>query len=198
MGVYAHRFIEVLGKDNKWQVVPLWSKYKEDSYSQPDVVADDLKLTKHPCFLRRASSGFYSTGSLYSVEDISHPIGESELSEEARKFVEGWKYPVRWECFSLVELEAYADKCREKVYSELADAFHDNNMRLIVGMLASAQGKDTKEDSEAYYHTPRYTFDEYLESYEVVVAELNRIYFVVNEIEVIYDPDKVRVVFFYA
>lgn len=35
MGVYAHRFIEALGKDNKWQVVPLWSKYKEDSYSHP-------------------------------------------------------------------------------------------------------------------------------------------------------------------
>ena len=76
MGVYAHRFIEVQGKDNKWQVVPLWSKYKEDSYSQPDVEVEDLKLRKHNCFLRRASSGFYSTGSLYSVEDISHPIGE--------------------------------------------------------------------------------------------------------------------------
>ena len=101
MGVYAHRFIEVLGKDNKWQVVPLWSKYKEDSNSQPDVVTGGLKLTKHSCFLRRASSGFYSTGSLYSVEEISHPIGESELSEEARKFVEGWEWPVRWECFSI-------------------------------------------------------------------------------------------------
>lgn len=120
------------------------------------------------------------------------------MSKEARKFVEDWDYPVRWEGFSLVELEAYADKCREKVYSELADAFHDNNMRLIVGMLASAQGKDAKEDPEAYYHTPRYTFDEYMESYEIVMAELYRIYFVVNEIEVIYAPDKVRVVFFYA
>lgn len=198
MGVYAHRFIEVLDKDNQWQVVPLWSKYRESSYTQPDVVAGELKLTKHPCFLRRASSGFYSIGSLYSVEDISHPIAESELSKEARKFVEDWDYPVRWEGFSLVELEAYADKCREKVYSELADAFHDNNMRLIVGMLASAQGKDAKEDPEAYYHTPRYTFDEYMESYEIVMAELYRIYFVVNEIEVIYAPDKVRVVFFYA
>lgn len=198
MGVYAHSFIEVLDKDNQWQVVPLWSKYRESSYTQPDVVAGELKLTKHPCFLRRASSGFYSIGSLYSVEDISHPITESELSKEARKFVEDWDYPVRWEGFSLVELEAYADKCREKVYSELADAFHDNNMRLIVGMLASAQGKDAKEDPEAYYHTPRYTFDEYMESYEIVMAELYRIYFVVNEIEVIYAPDKVRVVFFYA
>ena len=62
MGVYAHRFIEVLGKDNKWQVMPLWSKYKDDSYSQPNVVTDDLKLRKHNCFLRRVSSGFYSTG----------------------------------------------------------------------------------------------------------------------------------------
>jgi len=48
MGVYAHRFIEVLDKDNKWQLLPLWSKYKENSYSQPDVVAEDLKLTKQP------------------------------------------------------------------------------------------------------------------------------------------------------
>ena len=102
----------------------MWNKYKEDSYHEPDVVADGLKLRKHSCFLRRASSGFYSTGSLYSVEDISHPIGSGELSEEARKYVEDWEYPVRWECFSLTELEAYADKCREKVYSELADAFH--------------------------------------------------------------------------
>ena len=96
-----------------------------------------------------------------------------------------------------MELEAYADKCREKVYSELADAFHDNNMRQIVGMLASAKGETAKQ-SEEFYHTPRYTFDEYLESYEVVIAELYRLYFVVNEIEVIYNLDKVRVVFFYA
>ena len=106
MGVYAHRFIEVLGKDNKWQMVPLWSKYKEDNYNQPDVVAGDLKLRRHSCFLSRASSGFYSTDSLYSVEDISHPIGGGELSEEAREYVEGWDYSVRWECFSLTELEA--------------------------------------------------------------------------------------------
>ena len=120
------------------------------------------------------------------------------MSEETRKYVEGWDYPVRWECFSLVELEAYADKCREKVYSELADAFHDNNMRLIVGMLASAQGKEPKEDSEAYYHTPRYTFDEYMESYQIVMDELQRILFAVDEVEMIYDWDRVRVVFFYA
>ena len=198
MGVYAHRFIEVLRKDNKWQLVPLWSKYRDDSYHEPDVVTGDLKLRKHSCFLRRASSGFYSTGSLYSVEDISHPIGSGELSEEARKYVEDWEYPVRWECFSLTELEAYAGKCREKVYSELADAFHDNNMRLIVGMLASAQGKEPKEDPEAYYHTPRYTFDEYMESYQIVMDELQRILFAVDEVEMIYDWDKVRVVFFYA
>ena len=198
MGVYAHRFIEVLDKDNQWQLLPLWSKYRENSYSQPDVVAEELKLTKHPCFLSRASSGFYSTGSLYSVEDISHPLAPDELSEETRKYVEDWEYPVRWEGFSLVELEAYADKCREKVYSELADAFHDNNMRQIVGMLASAQGKDAKEDPEAYYHTPRYTFDEYLESYQIVMDELHRILFVVDEVEMLFDWDKVRVVFFYA
>lgn len=38
MGVYAHRFIEVLDKDNHWHLLPLWSKYKESSYSQPDLV----------------------------------------------------------------------------------------------------------------------------------------------------------------
>lgn len=198
MGVYSYRFIEVLGKDNKWHLMPLWSKYNDESYHELDVVRGDLKLRKHSCFLRRASSGFYSTGSLYSVEDISHPIGSGELSEEAREYVEGWEYPVRWECFSLTELEAYADKCREKVYSELADAFHDNNMRLIVGMLASAQGKEQKEDPEAYYHTPRYTFDEYMESYQIVMDELQRILFAVDEVEMINDWDKVRVVFFYG
>ena len=37
MGVYAHRFIEVLGKDNKWQVVPLWRRVSgklSDSYGR--------------------------------------------------------------------------------------------------------------------------------------------------------------------
>ena len=198
MGVYAHRFIEVLDKDNKWQLLPLWSKFREDSYGQLDVDVGYLKLRKHSCFLSRASSEFYSTGSLYSVEDISHPIGSGELSEEAREYVKDYELPIRWKTFSLTELEAYADKCREKVYSELADAFHDNNMRLIVGMLASTQGKEIKEDSEAYYHTPRYTFDEYMESYQVVADDLQRILFVVNEVEMIYDWDRVRVVFFYA
>lgn len=198
MGVYAHRFIEVLDKDNKWHLLPLWSKYRENSYGQPDVEVEELKLTKHSCFLSRASSGFYSTGSLYSVEDISHPIGSSELGEETREYVKDYELPIRWECYSLTELEAYADKCREKVYSELADAFHDNNMRLIVGMLASAQGKEPNEDQEAYYHTPRYAFDECMENYQIVVNELQRILFAVDEVEVIYDWDKVRVVFFYA
>ena len=162
MGVYAHRFIEILGKDNKWHALPLWSKFNEGNYSQPDLIAGDLKLTKHSCFLSRTSSGFYSTGSLYSDEDISHSMAPGELSEEAQQYVEGWEYPVRWEGFSLVELEAYADKCREKIYSELAEAFHDNNMRLIVGMLASAQGKEKPEDSEEYYHG-RATTEEFMQ-----------------------------------
>ena len=76
MGVYAHRFIEVIDKDNQWHLLPLWSKYKDSSYNQPDLVADDLKLTKHHCFLRRSSSGFYSPGSMYSVDDISHSIAQ--------------------------------------------------------------------------------------------------------------------------
>lgn len=200
MGVYAHRFIEILGKgkDNKWHALPLWSKFKEGSYGNPDLINGDLKLTKYNCFLSRTSSGFYSTGSLYSYEDISRPMAPDELSEEARKYVEGWKYPVRWEGFSLVELEAYADKCREKLYSFLADAFHDNNMRLIVGMLASAHGKEKSEDSEDYYHTPRDVFDEYLESYQIVVNELNTILFIVDEFSSTIDFSKVRVVYFCA
>jgi hypothetical protein len=42
MGVYAHRFIEVIDKDNQWHLLPLWSKYKDSSYSQPDLVADEV------------------------------------------------------------------------------------------------------------------------------------------------------------
>lgn len=59
MSVYAHRFVEVLDKDNKWHLLPLWSKYEECSYSQPDLIADDLKLIKHHCLLRfrQGSSG---------------------------------------------------------------------------------------------------------------------------------------------
>ena len=33
MGVYAHRFIEVIDKDNQWHLLPLWSKYKDSSYN---------------------------------------------------------------------------------------------------------------------------------------------------------------------
>ena len=198
MGVYAHRFIEILDKDNKWQLLPLWSKYKASSNYQPDVVKGDLKLKKHCCFLRRATSGFYSTGSLFGVEDISHLITEEELSEEARDYVKGFEFSVRLEGYSLVELEAYADKCREKVYSELADAFHDHNMRLIVGLLTSEQGKIKNEDSKEYFHTPRNAFDEYLESYQMVLDELHRILFVIDEVEMCFNWDRVRVVFFYA
>ena len=169
--------IGILGKDNTWHALPLWSEYRENSYSQPDYIAGEFKLTKHRCFLSRTSSGFYSTGSLFSDEDISHFLTQDELSEEARKYVESWEHPVRWEGYSLAELESYADKCREKVYSALSEAFHDNNMRLIVGMLSSAKGKEKPEDSEEYYHTPRYTFDDYLESYQVVMDELHTIFF---------------------
>ena len=104
MGVYAHRFIEVIDKDNQWHLLPLWSKYKDSSYNQPDLVADDLKLTKHHCFLRRSSSGFYSPGSMYSVDDISHPIAQSELSDETREYIEHYDWPVRTECFLLSDI----------------------------------------------------------------------------------------------
>ena len=47
MGVYAHRFIEIQDKDNKWQAQPLWSKYEESNYCQPDLVVGELKLKKN-------------------------------------------------------------------------------------------------------------------------------------------------------
>ena len=200
MGVYAHRFIEVLDKDNQWHLLPIWSKYKESSYSQPDLVADDLKLTKHHCFLRRSSSGFYSPGSMYSVDDISHPIAQSELSDETREYIEHYDWPVRTECFLLSELEAFADKCQEQIYSHLADAFHDRNMLLIIKMLANATNtsKQTEVEEDDYYRSPRSTFDDYLEDYLSVMSEVFKIHFLNNEIDFYYDPAKVRVVFFYA
>ena len=71
-------------------------------------------------------------------------------------------------------------------------------MRLIVGMLASAQGKEMSEVSEEYYHTPRYVFNECLESYQIVVDELNTILFLVDEFGDTFDFSKVRVVYFCA
>ena len=200
MGVYAHRFIEVLDKDNQWHLLPLWSKYNESDYSQPDLVTDELKLTKHHCFLRRSSSGFYSTGSLYSVDDISHPIAQSELSDETREYVEHYDWPVRTECFLLSELEAFADKCQEQVYSHLADAFHDRNMQLIIKMLANATNtsKQAEVEEEDYYRSPRATFDDYIEDYLSVMAEVFKVHFLISEVDFYYDPAKVRVVFFYA
>ena len=46
MGVYAHRFIEVLDKDNKWKVLPVWNKHEEDAYGKPDIIIGELKLKK--------------------------------------------------------------------------------------------------------------------------------------------------------
>lgn len=200
MGVYAHRFVEVLDKDNQWHLLPLWSKYNESDYSQPDLVADDLKLTKHHCFLRRSSSGFYSTGALYSVDDISHPIAQSELSDETKAYIEHYDWPVRTECFLLSELEAFADKCQEQVYSHLADAFHDRNMQLIIKMLANATNtsKQAEVEEEDYYRSPRATFDDYIEDYLSVMAEVFKVHFLISEVDFYYDPAKVRVVFFYA
>jgi hypothetical protein len=37
-----------------------------------------------------------------------------------------------------------------------------------------------------------------MESYQIVMDELQRILFAVDEVEMIYDWDRVRVVFFYA
>ena len=42
MGVYAHRFIEVLDKDNKWKALPLWNKHEEGAYGKPDIIDGEL------------------------------------------------------------------------------------------------------------------------------------------------------------
>ena len=200
MGVYAHRFIEVLDKDNKWKALPVWNKHEEDTYGKPDTIIGELKLKKQLCFLQRASSGFYSSASLFSKDDISHSISPGELSDDARAYVAGFSLPVYWYCFSLAELEAFVDKCGEQIYSNLADAFHDRNMQLIVKMLASMRkdnGKNEEIEEGDYYQTPRATYDDYLEDYLSVVSELNKIYFIIHEIYSYYSSDMIRVVFFY-
>ena len=201
MGVYAHRFIEVLDKNNKWKALPLWNKHEEDAYGKPDIIDGELKLKKHLCFLQRASSGFYSSASLFSEDDLSHSISSEELSDEARAYVAGFELPVKWHCFLLSELEAFADKCEEQVYSNLADAFHDRNMLLIVKMLASIRKKnigDEETEEEGFWQTPRAVYNDYLEDYLNVVSELNKIYFIIHEIYGYYNSDKIRVVFFYG
>ena len=200
MGVYAHRFIEVLDKDNKWKALPVWNKHEEDSYDKPEIIVGDLQLKKQLCFLQRASSGFYSSGSLFSEDDISHSISHDELSDDAKAYVADFKFPINWHYFSLSELEAYADKCGERIYSNLADAFHDHNMQLIVKMLTSMRkeiGKDEEIEEGGFYQTPRGAYDEYMEDYLSVVSELNIIYFIIHEIYSYYSSDMIRVVFFY-
>ena len=180
MGVYAHRFIEVLDKDNKWKALPVWNKHEEDAYGKPDIIIGELKLKKQLCFLQRASSGFYSSASLFSKDDI---------------------LPVYWYCFSLSELEAFVDKCGEQLYSNLADAFHDRNMQLIVKMLVSMRKEnigDEETEEGGFCQTPRATYDDYLEDYLSVVSELNKIYFIIHEIYSYYSSDMIRVVFFYG
>ena len=201
MGVYAHRFIEVLDKDNKWKVLPVWNKHEEDAYGKPDIIIGELKLKKQLCFLQRASSGFYSSASLFSKDDISHSISPGELSDEARAYVAEFNLPVYWYCFSLAELEAFVDKCGEQVYSNLADAFHDRNMQLIVKMLVSMRKEnigDEETEEGGFCQTPRATYDDYLEDYLSVVSELNKIYFIIHEIYSYYSSDMIRVVFFYG
>ena len=201
MGVYAHRFIEVFDKDNKWKALPLWNKHEDDAYGKPDIIDGELKLKRHLCFLQRASSGFYSSVSLFSEDDLSHSISSEELSDEARAYVAGFELPVNWHCFLLSELEAFADKCEEQVYSNLADAFHDRNMQLVVKMLASMRKEnigDEETEEGGSYQTPRAVYNDYLEDYLNVVSELNKIYFIIHEIYGYYNSDKIRVVFFYG
>ncbi len=198
MGVYAHRFIEVQDKDNKWQALSLWNKYEESDFCQPDLVVGELKLKKNLCFLQRSSSGFYSPGALYSVDDISHPISQSELGDETRNYIEHFDYPVRIESFLLSELEAFSDKCKEQVYAHIADAFHDHNMQLIVKMLASTKEVCLGSDDYEYCRSPRSAFDDYVEDYLEVLAELFKVYFAIHELGYCYNSEKVRVVFFYA
>jgi len=201
MGVYAHRFIEVLDKDNKWKALPLWNKHEEDSYGKPDVIVGELKLKKHLCFLQRASSGFYSTASLLSEDDISHSISSEELSVDVRAYVAKIEFPINWHCFSLAELEAFADKCEEQIYSNLADAFHDRNMQLIVKMLASIRNERAngeENEDEDFFQSPRATYDDYMEDYLSVVSELSWIHFIIHEVYSYYSSDMIRVVFFYG
>ena len=201
MGVYAHRFIEVLDKDNKWKALPVWNKHEEDTYGKPDIIIGELKLKKQLCFLQRASSGFYSSASLFSEDDISHSFSPEELSDEARAYVAGFELPVNWHCFLLSDLEAFADKCGEQLYSNLADAFHDRNMQLVVKMLASMRKEnigDEETEEGGSYQAPRAVYNDYLEDYLNVVSELNKIYFIIHEIYSYYNSDKIRVVFFYG
>lgn len=198
MGVYSHRFIEVQDKDNKWQALSLWNKYEESDFCQPDLVVGELKLKKNLCFLQRSSSGFYSPGALYSVDDISHPISQSELGDETRNYIEHFDYPVRIESFLLSELKAFSDKCKEQVYAHIADAFHDHNMQLIVKMLASTKEVCLGSDDYEYCRSPRSAFDDYVEDYLEVLAELFKVYFAIHELGYCYNSEKVRVVFFYA
>ena len=179
MGVYAHRFIEVLGKDNKWKALPLWNKHEEGAYGKPDIIDGELKLKRHLCFLQSESSGFYSSASLFSEEDLSHSISSDELSEDVREYMAGYEFPVNWLCFSLAELEAFADKCKEQIYSNIADAFHDRNMQLIVKMLASIRkenGND-EETEDSIYQSPRAEYDDYMEEFLSVLSELNMIHY---------------------
>ena len=146
-------------------------------------------------------SGFYSTASLFSEDDLSHPISSEELSDDVREYVAGYEFPVNWHCFSLAELEAFADKCEEQVYSNLADAFHDRNMQLIVKMLASMRkenGNDEETEDDNNCQSSRAVYDDYMEEYLNVVSELNMIHFIIREIYGYYNPDMIRVVFFYG
>ena len=199
MGVYAHRFIEVLDKDNKWKALPVWNKHEEDAYGKPDIIIGELKLKKQLCFLQRASSGFYSSVSLFSQDDISHPISPDELSDDAKAYAAKIEFPISWHCFSLAELEAFVDKCGEQLYSNLADAFHDRNMQLIVKILVSMRKEsigDEETEEGDFYQTPRAAYNDYLDDYQSVVSELNKIYFIIHEIYSYYSSDMIRVVFF--
>lgn len=162
------------------------------------MVVGELKLKKNLCFLQRSSSGFYSPGALYSVDDISHPISQSELGDETSNYIEHFDYPVRIESFLLSELEAFADKCKEQVYAHIAEAFYDHNMQLIVKMLASTREVSLNSDDGKYCLSPRSVFDDYVEDYLEVLAELFKVYFAIHELGYCYNSEKVRVVFFYA
>jgi hypothetical protein len=98
----------------------------------------------------------------------------------------------------LSELEAFADKCKEQVYAHIAEAFYDHNMQLIVKMLASTREVSLNSDDGKYCLSPRSVFDDYVEDYLEVLAELFKVYFAIHELGYCYNSEKVRVVFFYA
>lgn len=57
-------------------------------------------------------------------------------------------------------------------------------------MLVNTTKTEVKEDD--YYRSPKATFDDYLENFISVMAEVFKVYFLISEVDFYYDPAKVR------